>query len=325
MNLSLYDPFREMTFSRHACFLCGTIVSDVEQIPAFPDWIQKRYGLAEKSLLLLDQSTITYGKMQIPCCPACQQKIQEVENKVEEAANKGLAGWESLEEKRLYLWLAKIFYGILTTELEAEKAPLIKPEHTVSENPKMLHKFQSFFMLLQALRLPIEFDDFTPSSIFILPLQREENTPEFGYRDDLNTMMFSLQVDDVLLVSCLLDNGFVKKALTPLLKEIEGKILQPIQAAELSARIYYAAYLYNLIPDYFPRATKPGDTELIYDSLVDDITMNIFNPWENSVYATALEKFWQPWQISREQILENPDQPLSFLLNEEGKFRELIA
>jgi hypothetical protein len=53
--------------------------------------------------------------------------------------------------------------------------------------------------------------------------------------------------------------------------------------------------------------------------------MNIFNPWENSVFATALEKFWQPYDISREQILANPEQPLSFLLNEEGKFRELIS
>ena len=38
----------------------------------------------------------------------------------------------------------------------------------------------------------------------------------------------------------------------------------------------------------------------------------------------ALEKFWQPWQISRAEILQDPEKPLSFLLNEDGEFRTLI-
>lgn len=312
-----------MTFSRHACFLCGTIVTDEEQIPVFPAWLQERYGLATKNLQLLDQSTLTYQEMQIPCCSACQEKNAKLDAAMENAAENGLAGWQGLDEKNLFLGLAKIFYGILVTELKTEANPLIKPEHSVGENPKMLQKFQSFFMLLQALRVPIEFDDFTPASIFIVPLKREANTPEFSYRDDITTMMFSLQLDDIQIVANLLDNGFLKKALTPVLRQIEGKKLHPIQAAEFSARVYYAAYLFNLIPDYFVRTQKPSDTHLIYDTLVDDITASIFNPWENDVYATALEKFWQPWHITRAQILQDPEMPLSFLLNAEGEYREL--
>ena len=323
MDLRLYDPFKSMTFSRHACFLCGTIVTDDEQIPVFPAWLQKRYGLEAKNLLLLDQSTISYQEMQIPCCPICREISEKLETEIHEAAKNGIEGFEKLEEKTLFLWLAKIFYGILVTELKTEANPLIKPEHSVGENPKMLQKFQSLFMLLQALRVPIEFDDFTPSSIFIIPLKRETNSPEFSYRDDITTMMFSIQLDDVLIVSNLLDNGFLKKALTPVLRAIVGETLHPIQAAEFSARVYYAAYLFNLVPDYFVRKTPPGATHLIYDTLVDDITASIFNPWENDVYATALEKFWQPWHISRAQILQDPDLPLSFLLNAEGQYREL--
>ncbi len=312
-----------MTFSRHACFLCGTIVSDQEQITVFPDWLQKRYDLAGKNLLLLDQSTITYQELQIPCCPTCNKITERLEANIQASAEKGLTGWQQLEEITLFLWLAKIFYGILVTELKREANPLIKPEHTVGENPKMLHKFQSFYQLLQALRVPIDFDDFTPCSIFILPVKAGENQPAFSYRDDLTTMMFSLQLEDVLLVACLLDNGIIRKALTPVWREIEGKTLHPIQAAEFSARVYYAAYLFNLIPDYFVRKGKPGDTHLVYDTLVDDITASIFNPWENDVYATALEKFWQPWQLSRHQILSDPENPISFLLDAEGKFRSL--
>ena len=323
MDLRLYDPFQSMTFSQHACFLCGTIVTDDEQITVFPEWVQKRYGLAPKNLMLLDQSTVTFGEMKIPCCPACQKTVGDMDEKVQHAAENGLNGLEQLEEKELFLWLARIFYGILVTELKSERAPLIKPEHSVGENPKMLQKFQSFFMLLQALRVPVEFDDFTPCSIFIVPLKKEENQPAFNYRDDITTMMFSIQLDEVMIVCNLLDNGFLRKALTPVWREMEEQELYPIQAAEFSARVYYAAYLFNLIPDYFVRKTKPGDTHLIYDTLVDDITASIFNPWENDTYATALEKFWYPWQISRQQILQNPEMPLSFLLDAEGKFRKL--
>ena len=323
MDFRLYDPFKNMTFSSHSCFLCGTIVNGEEQITVFPEWLQKRYGLADKSLLLLDQSMVTYASLKIPCCPVCAEKVGEIEEKVQEKAASGLVGWQEMEEKTLFLWLAKMLYGILVTELKAEQNPLIKPEHSVGENPKMLHKFQSFFQLLQAVRVPIEFDDFTPCSIFIVPLKQNGQESAFSYRDELTTMVFSLQLDEVLIVACLLDNGFVKKALTPVWREIEGKLLFPIQAAEFSARIFYAAYLFNLIPDYFVRKQQPGDTHLIYDTLVDDITATIFNPWEFSVYATALQKFWEPWQIGRSQILQDPQNPLSFLLNEEGRFREL--
>lgn len=303
--------------------MCGTIVTTDEQQPVFPAWLQKRYGLSGQNLRLLDQSTISYGEMKIPCCPSCEKTLEVLELKVSQAAVTGLAGWQQLNEKDLFLWLAKIFYGILVTELKSERAPLIKPEHSVGENPKMLQKFQSFFMLLQALRVPIEFDDFTPASVFIVPLKKDEKQPAFHYRDDITTMMFSIQVDEVLIVANLLDNGFLRKALTPVWREMEGRELFPIQAAEFSARVYYAAYLFNLIPDYFVRNPKPGDPHLIYDTLVDDITASIFNSWENETYATALEKFWDPWGISRKQILQNPDFPLSFLITEEGKFREL--
>ena len=323
MSLRLYDPFENMSFSEHACFLCGTIVNDTERLPVFPAWLQKRYGLEAKNLLLLDQSQIAFGEMTLPCCPGCQQTVGNLEQKVRAANENGLQGWQELDEKDVFLWLAKIYYGITVTELKAERAPLIKPEHSVGENPKMLQKLQSLFMLLQALRVPVEFDDFTPASIFMVPLQRETTEPEFNYRDDITTMMFSLQLDDVLIVSNLLDNGFLKKALTPVLRAIEDQKLHPIQAAEFTARVYYAAYLFNLIPDYFVRTQKPGATHLIYDTLVDDITGNIFNPWENDTYATVLEKFWSPWHISRAQILQNPELPLSFLLTEEGTFRQL--
>ena len=156
------------------------------------------------------------------------------------------------------------------------------PEHAVGENPKMFTKFQAFYKLLQALRVPIEFDDFTPFSLFILEVADTDDTMPFEYRDELTTMMFSIKMGRVVLVCCLLDNNLLQQALRRVWEDVKDKPLHPVQVAEFTARVYYAAYLLNIIPEYFERLASPGENFLTYDTLVDDITMPVFNPWENT-------------------------------------------
>jgi hypothetical protein len=137
-------------------------------------------------------------------------------------------------------------------------------------------------------------------------------------------MMFSLKMGKVVIVAHLLDNGILTKALRPVWEEVQYKALHPVQVAEFTARAYYAAYLFNLIPDYFERKASPGDDFLTYDTLVDDITMPVFNPWENQAYARLLEEMWKKWHISQEEILQNPQEPLSYIYDEKGLFREHV-
>jgi hypothetical protein len=324
-SLTLYDPFDQMRFGQDTCFLCGAPTTPADAVPAFPQWLMQHYKFADKQLLLLDKSTITFRELTIPACPVCRgQHLEPLEQKIKAAHQQGLAGFRALPERDLFLWLARMFYGILVRELINEQHPLIKPEHAVSENPKMLTKFQSLFKLLQALRVPIEFDDFTPFSLFILEQDDTPDEPAFEYRDELNTMMFSLKMGQVVLVCHLLDNGVLTKALRPVWEDIKDKALHPIQVGEFTARAYYAAYLFNLIPEFFARKANPDDAFLTYDSLVDDITMPVFNPWENQAYAKLLEEMWKKWQIPRERILQNPREPMSFIYDEEGRFRDHV-
>jgi hypothetical protein len=324
-SLTLYDPFDRMRFGGDACFLCGTDVTPSDTVPVFPDWLMQHYGFANKQLLLLDKSTITYRELTIPVCPVCRgQHLQPLEHKMAAAHQQGVAGFRALPQRDIFLWLAKMFYGILVRELLNEQNPLIRPEHAVGENPKMFNKFQSLFKLLQALRVPIEFDDFTPYSLFILEQDDTPDEPAFEYRDELNTMMFSLKMGKVVLVCHLLDNGILTKALQPVWDDVKDKVLHPIQVGEFTARAYYAAYLFNLIPEFFERKANPTDDFLTYDSLVDDITMPVFNPWENTAYAKLLEEMWKKWQIRREEILKNPREPLSYIYDEKGQFREHV-
>ena len=325
-QLYLYDPFDKMQFNSETCFLCGASIDTHQTVPVFSAWLMRHYRFGEKQLLLLDKSIIQYKDLTIPCCSDCQEQyIEPLEQRLEKAHHKGTAGFKAADERDVYLWLAKMFYGILVRELLNEQNPLIKPEHAVGENPKMFIKFQSFFKLLQALRLPILFDDFTPFSLFMLEVKATENDVPFEYRDELNTMMFSLKMGSVQLICHLLDNNVLQKALKPVYDDLKDKPVHPIQAAEFTARAYYAAYLFNLIPEYFERRPAPGEDFLIYDTLVDDITMPVFNPWEQQAYAKLLEEMWQKWSISRQQILQNPHEPLSYIYDATGNYIEKVA
>ncbi|WP_276496232.1 hypothetical protein [Pontibacter litorisediminis] len=323
-DLTLYDPFENMQFTDTNCFLCGTIVTIEHRAPVFGEWLQDKYNLKHKELLMLDKSVTTFGQLSIPCCDHCHtHHLLPLEHEVEQAAANGIAGIKALPPQRLFQWIGKMYYGSLVTELIKEANPLVIPEYAVSEDPKMLGKFRSFFQVLQSLRVPMAFADFLPCSLFLLEISPTEDELPFEYQDELTTMAFSVKLGPVAVVCTLLDNGIIRKALGRLYQVTEGKQLHPIQLAEFKARVFYAAYIFNVVPEYFIRPTKPGDDHLVVDSLIDDVTNEIFNPWEMPAYAHMLEEMLKPWSIREQQILQNPQQPISFLLDEHNQFKPL--
>ncbi|WP_224744226.1 hypothetical protein [Pontibacter aquaedesilientis] len=323
-NLTLYDPFQKMQFSDSHCFLCGAHTSPENRTPVFASWLQDRYKLRDKELLLLDKSVTTFGELTIPCCDTCHtQHVIPLEEEVAQAASQGIAGLQALEEEKLFHWIGKMYYGTLVTELIKEADPLIMPQNPVSENPKMLGKFREFFKVLQSMRVPMVFSDFIPCSLFLLEVSPTEDDLPFEYQDELTTMAFSIKLGSVAIVCTLLDNGIIRKALGKLYHLTKQEQLHPIQVAEFKARVFYAAYIFNVVPEYFERPLKPEDTHLTLDTIIDDVTNEIFNPWEMSAYAHMLEEMLKPWSIREKEILANPPQPISFLLDAQSNFQHM--
>lgn len=323
-DLTLYNPFERMQFTDTNCFLCGAIITHEHRAPVFAEWLQQKYGLRNKELLLLDKSVTTFGQLTIPCCDRCRTHyLLPLEAEVEQAASRGIAGLRELSGQKLFQWIGKMYYGTLVTELIRETNPLVMPEHAVSENPKMLSKFQSFFEVLQSLRVPMVFSDFLPCSLFLLEVSPTQDELPFEYQDELTTMAFSIKLDSVVIICKLLDNGIIQNAMGRLYNLTQGKLLHPIQVAEFKARVFYAAYIFNVVPEYFVRPVKPEDDHLVLDTLIDDITNEVFNPWEMTAYAHMLEELLKPWSIREQEILKNPKQPLSFLLDENNQLKEM--
>lgn len=322
-DLTLYNPFQQLLSIDKHCFLCGQPVNPTDVTPVFPEWLMATYNLAQQEILLLDKSILTYAELTLPCCSNCREHyLAPLEQQAQSAAADGLSGWQQLDEKIIFQWLGKIFYGLLLREIKAEQDPLLQPQFLLTEDIYMLDKMQSFFKVLQSIRVPMVFPDFIPCSIFMVPLQPDSGSAVFEFRDDLHTMMISLKMGDMLLVCCLLDNGILKEALERMWRPLSNKALYPKQAAEFLAQVYYAAYLLNVIPEYFVRPVKPGDQALVIDTLIDDITASVFNPWQITGYTHMFEEMLKRWGITETEILKNPHQPLSFLFDAAGNFKE---
>ncbi|WP_082455596.1 hypothetical protein [Hymenobacter sp. AT01-02] len=322
--LTLYDPFDGMRFSYQHCFLCGMPTRPPQDtVPVFADWLMTRYHLHERQVKLLDMSIVQYQDLRIACCEHCRtHHVEPLEAHVAAAADRGITGLRGLDDQTMFLWLGKMFYGILVTELLTELDPLARPQYPLAENAQLFRRFQAFFQPFQALRVPMEYEDFVPGSLFILEAEAQEDTIPFEYDDDLGTLTFSIKLDNTVIIACLADNGIIRQAMRRVYQDAY-RPLHPVQIAEFKARVYYAAYLLNVVPNYFPRLVKPGDQELVMDALIDDVTGDIFNPWENNTYGQSLLEMWKRWQIPLEEILRNPAEPLTFLYDADGQPRVL--
>ncbi|MCJ8164997.1 hypothetical protein MKJ04_09080 [Pontibacter sp. E15-1] len=324
-DLTLYDPFEKMQFTDKHCFLCGASITPEQRAPVFADWLQQRYSLQQKELLLLDKSVTTFGELTIPCCDHCHTHyLLPLETEIESAAAQGIEGLRALDQQRLFQWIGKMYYGTLVTELIKEMNPLMLPQYAVSEDPRMLGRFGSFFQVLQSLRVPMMFSDFLPCSLFLLDVHPLEDELPFEYQDELTTMAFSIKLGSVVIVCSLLDNGIIQQAMGKLYRLTQGQQLHPIQVAEFKARVFYAAYIFNVVPEYFIRPPKPDDDHLVLDTLIDDIRNEIFNPWDMTAYAHMLEEMLKPWGIREQEIMATPQQPLSFLTTEAQGFRPIV-
>lgn len=321
-DLLPYDPFDGMRFGPETCFLSGQPVGPADTVSVFAKWLQARYNLAERPIQLLDQRTVFIKDLRLPASPAARQRIAELEDRVEAAAAQGPSALRALGDDALFLWLGKMFYGIFITELLNEFEPLIKPKYPLAENAALVRRFQAFYQLLQGLRVPTEYADFVPGSVFVLEADPTEDVTPFEYDDDLNTLVFSVKLDKAVLVACLVDIGLVGQAMSKVYADAQ-RPLHPVQIAEFKARVYYAAHLLHVVPDVYPRHPRPGDTRIVYDALIDDVTGAIFNPWENSAYTQTLAEMWQRWNITLADVVAKPAEPMTLLYNPDGSPREL--
>lgn len=317
MAATLYNPFTRFNFSNRNCFLTGeTLTTEEEKIQVFPAWLMSRYQLEDKVIKLLDESYIGYKDLKLPCATIVNsQFIAPLETEIETAFSQGYEVVKQLEPLKLFQWAGKLLYGIIFNELQAG----IKQQHAQGEqfsvSQGLIHKFSHLHMMLQSLNKPVTFDGFTPFSLFLFKVNNAEH--EFAYRDEINTLTFSLRIQDFGMIICLQDNGSNRRYHQEMLEQIENDTLHPVQFEEFNARVFYSAFLFNRLPEY---DILPVGDEIFIEAnpLRGTSGRPVFDEWQGKTYGQVLENFWKKWGFLLLEIIKNPDSPMSFLFTKDG-------
>ncbi|MBB6236970.1 hypothetical protein HDC90_001587 [Pedobacter sp. AK013] len=311
MNTGLYNPFQNFDFLYKICFLSGkTFHSPVVQVPLIPKWLLEQAGLSgEEQIQFLDESIRSYNTLVIPVnTEVNEQFLTPLEHQIEAAFAKGYDAVSTLPELDLFNWIGKFLYGFVYIEMHSALRKEMTAEG-LNMSQSLMMKFANLNFMLQNLYTSLEFEDFSPWSITVVKLENGE-TP-FSFRDEINTLTFSLKMKDFGIVACLQDNGTNKRYHQDIINEIKGKTLTAEQFEELSARFYYSAYLFNRLPEYTFMPVE-GTTYIEAMPLRGNMTKPLFDVWQNKVYAQVLENFWKPWGYVVFEIIKNPDEPMSF-------------
>jgi len=319
MPAQIYHPFERFNFSNRTCFLSGeALSSEEEKIQVFPAWLMSRYNLNDQPFKLLDETISTYKDLKLPCSAVInEQYLEPLETEIADAFETGYEAVKQVDEVKLFQWAAKLLYGIIFNEMQAG----IKQQHAQGQefniSQALIHKFGNLHLALQSISQPLIFEGFRPFSLFLFKV---DNEPElFGYRDEINTLTFSLRINDFGLIICLQDNGANRNYHREILDKIEGQRLHPIQFEEFNARIFYSAYLFNRLPEY--DLLPVGDETFIEAMPLRGISSKpLFDFWQNKIYGQVLENFWKKWGFLLLEIIKDPENPMSFLVDADGNF-----
>lgn len=316
--MNTYNPFKDFRFDSNTCFLSGQpLESTDEEIQVFPHWLMRKFNLEDQPFKLLDESIRTYKQLKLPCATGVAEQIAQLDQQVAEAFDRGYAAVKELAPLVLFQWVAKTVYGVVFNEIQVGIRQQALSGEAMNFSQVLAHKFKNLHLMLQSLITPMQFDGALPFTVVVTQVANPEQT--FSYRDEINTLVYSLRMNDFGVIVCLQDNGTNGIYHEEQLKHIDGQLLHPVQFEEICARFFYSAYLFNRLPEY---TVLPTDRMTYIEpmSLADMSMKPIFDHWQVKTYGQVLENFWKPWQFTLFEIIKDPEHPMSFLVDGNGDF-----
>jgi hypothetical protein len=312
MNTAIYNPFKNFDFKDKTCFLSGdSFTTQLTSKAIIPQWLLTMANLTgEEQIQLLDETIRSYQSLVLPVNETVfHEHIEPLEARIEAAFAKGYEGIATLAEQDLFNWIGKMMYGFLYVEMQGAIRLKQLSGDGMNMSQGLMHKFGNLHAMLQGIYRKVELEEFTPWSITVVPLANAD-TP-FSFRDEINTLTFSLKFKNFGIIACLQDNGTNKRYHQPLLANIEGKKLSEQQFEEIAARFFYSAYLFNRLPEYNIMLV---DAIIYIDAMPLRGTMNkaLFDVWAHKTYAQVLENFWKPWGHTLFEIIKDPNAPMSY-------------
>ena len=281
--------------SRATCFLCGMEFSSEElgQEHVFPKWLQGRFNLWDRTLILLNGTRIPYRNLKIPACGPCNTIfLSRIEAEVASASKGGAATVKELGHETLYLWMAKMYFGTLYAEA---LLPINRANHDQGSilESNALDGFRFMHLMMQAARSEIAFEsDETRfhSSILVFRLQEHpEASQRFMYRDDVNYGCIAVRLNTVGIL-CVTDGGAQEKLADEILPRLLEHNLHPLQFEEITAKVFMKARSFTRTPKFL--STHVGGKAKFFQMPLGGSSENpLFGDYDHEEYARMLSMF----------------------------------
>jgi hypothetical protein len=281
---------RKVRFGQHTCFLCSAPLRSKNRTDehVFPKWLQHRFNLWNQQLDLINLTGIRYRQLTIPCCKTCNGiHLSKIENQIQKAVEAGPDAVADLPPSVLYMWLSKIFFGILYREhlLVADRRGgkrKIIPKEALREL-RLHHDF------MQGIRRSLEFPLGIPGSILIFGTSVPDRTEEqFDFLDNHPNLSLALRMGSVGIVCCLQDGGMTKAFHDRFEKNYHRENrLHPLQFREVTARTFYKVQLLESTALYIVAET-PEKMQI-----VTQIPPHVsYGEWDLLMFCKMLGHFW---------------------------------
>lgn len=308
----------EHPYEADACFVCGTQLDNDTRTDehVIPSWLQERYALRDKTLTLLNRTTIPYRQLTVPCCFRCNnERLSPLENRVATAFASGYRAVCDLPKFDLFRWLSKIYLGLQFKELSLP-ADRSAPDDGTILSAEFLQQYSILHFWLQ-LSSRNDNSAFAPGSLWVFPAQRPNDVEEqFDLRDDAGNGVIAIRAGEVAVVADFLDNGVHAEISEETFAPLAEIPLHPLQFIELVAHLVYNAK--RLCMETRVRFYRNGRA-LAYtieckSTVEGDESMT---PWVIDDFAEVFS-FYSG--IPVDEILFDKNLVLSFLRDPEGQF-----
>jgi len=295
----VYTFERDQAFTNDRCFLCGCALDGVNRTDehVFPRWLQRRCDLWSQRLVLLNRTEMPYSQIKIPCCFTCNNiHLSPIENRMKVAFEAGPDAVRDLDRTDLFVWLAKIYYGLLVVELFLQ-ADRSDPSSSMILTPEWVEKFRMHHMLMQVARGLVEWEPGkSPASIFVFESQVPSNARQtFDYRDSLYFPYLSLRIGKTAVIASLQDWGALEHTVDiPMFNAARRVPLHPQQWRQLHAMGVYMTSLFDRTPSHMTIAGE-ASVRIVTMPIAGLSGKPLFRDFNVDDYAAALaESLEQP-------------------------------
>ena len=307
-------------FDLDTCFLCAESLdikgSTSEHI--IPRWAQKRFDLWDQTMVLLNGTDIPYRYLTVPCCDECNRyQLQPIETLISSAVDRGAIAVRTLGTKVIYLWLSKIFFGILYKELFLNNnRESLDPQKIL--DPEIIKNYESLLFFLQEARGKVETVDFCPGSIFVFNTQTPNDIRvQWDFCDNIDTWVIAIRMGQVGIIAALGDGGAQNDVDS--MDHLKDFFLNPIQFRELCAVVSYRATLATRVPKYVSFSEPRIDVIKTVQLPLGGYSFKpLFEEWDFDVFAKHLAFHTRK---SLQEIRPHPNKIVSFIYDESGNLR----